>query len=176
MKRLVSAFGVLSLIWAFAGPVSASLIGDTVVVGYAQPYYWSPPLISQQVTVESGAGDLVTVGSFQIDIEDTSLTVNSSTTEFFLNKSFNGLVIREIDDYLTGVQVNTDISGWDESRIIFGEDFAAFNLAGLSFTNNTEFNAMFEFGPNPIPIPTTAVLFVTGLIGFALVRRKKTED
>ena len=35
------------------------------------------------------------------------------------------------------------------------------------------FTALLEFGPNPIPIPATMALFLTGLIGFIIMRRRK---
>jgi hypothetical protein len=58
---------------------------------------------------------------------------------------------------------------------MFGDDYAGFNWQGLSVDGSTNFTAFFDFGPNPIPIPATLLLFVSGIAGFTLIRRKITK-
>ena len=98
--------------------------------------------------------------------------------------NFNGLVVSDLDDdggngwILLNAAVQTDVAGWDDSRIIIGNDYVGFNWSGLAFNTTTDFEATLEFGPNPIPIPTSLMLFITGLAGFAVAHkiRVKTEN
>jgi|GEM_PF-731218 len=179
MKKLVRVLGAIILLWAFTGAVNASLIGDTVYVEQYHPYpnTASDDYQSISTVVAEGDSDIVTLGRYSVDIEKDFLTVSFNHGDTFSVFDFNGLVISDMQDsrdgyYLLNVAVETDIAGWDDSRIYFGDDFAAFNWAGLSFSNTTEFTATLEFVPVPMPIPTTMVLFITGLLGFAVVRRK----
>ena len=181
MKKYVSCFATVFLFWAFIGTVNASLIGDTVTLSHNGPTLESVAY-ADTVVISSGDDDVVTLGSFSVNFDENSFSVNFNTKDYFSTFMFNGLVVNDLHDvnnedyYLLNVEVKTDVAGWDDSRIIFGDDFAAFNWSGLSFNTDSEFTAMLEFGPNPIPIPTTMILFATGLIGLAMVRRKKTEN
>lgn len=183
MKKLVCVLGAVILLWAFTGVVDASLIGDTVYVEQIYPYLnlEADAYKSAAVEVAAGDGDVVTLGRYSVDIEEDFLTVDFNRNDNFGVFDFNGIVISDMNDsrdgyYLLDVEVITDVAGWDDSRVIFGDDFAAFNWSGLSFSSTSEFTAMLEFGPNPIPIPTTMVLFITGLLGIAVVRRKKNKS
>lgn len=179
MKKLVGVFSAFIVVLIFTGLANASLIDDSVVIGHHGPTI-NDVLISDTVQVKTGTDDVVTLGSFSVDMEADSLTVAFNRSDFFSAFSFNGLVVSDLDDnggsdyILLNVGVDTDVAGWNASRIIFGDDFAAFNWAGLTFDTSTNFEAMLEFGPNPIPIPTTMVLFITGLVGFAAARKYRT--
>ena len=181
MKKSVSIISAVFAVLIFAGLSNASLIGDSVTIGHHGPTI-DQVALSDTVTVEAGTGDIVTLGSFSVDMEADGFSVQFSTTDNFGVFTFNGLVISDLNDdggsdyILLDVSVTTDVADWDESRIIMGDDFAAFNWSGLSFDTTTNFEAMLEFGPNPIPLPASMILFLTGLVGFAAIRKKQRKS
>jgi len=180
MKKLVGVFSAFMVVLIFTGLTDASLVGDDVVIGHHGPTI-NDVAASDTATVATGNGDVVTLGTFSVDMEADSLTVAFNTNGVFFDiRPFNGLVVSDLDDdggsdyILLNVVVDTDVADWNESRIILGDDFVAFNWQKLTFNTTTNFEAMLEFGPNPIPIPTTMVLFITGLVGFAAARKYRT--
>ncbi len=94
--------------------------------------------------------------------------------------SFNGLGVSDLDDssgnVLQSVLVDTNMAGWDSSRLSFGNDSVQFDWKGLSFDNSTYLNATLSFGAvaAPIPEPETYAMLLAGLglFGFAARRRK----
>ena len=178
MKKLFIVCGAVVTLLLFTGFVQADLVGETVLVERHFPFLNTVlGTHSHSVEVTNDDSDLVTFGSvFTVDVNATNMVVDFLKTETFGIADFNGLVISDwsSDLILLNVTVETDpgLENWDPlSDITFGDDFAAFNWSGIQFQSTTPFEAMFEFGPNPIPIPATMVLFVTGLFGFAAVRR-----
>ncbi len=121
-------------------------------------------------------------GVYDVDVEEASVIVDFLKPNQFGNPGvfdYAGLVVSDLDFepgyILLGVDVDTNMAGWDESRLMFSDDFAGFNWQGLSVDGDTNFTAFFDFGPNPIPIPPTLLLFVSGIAGFTLIRRKITK-
>ncbi|MGD2271436.1 MAG: PEP-CTERM sorting domain-containing protein [Desulfobacterales bacterium] len=169
------------LLVGLTGLAQASLIDDQVLVEHHFPFFSTVDDDSGggEVTVQDGTAEIFGMhfGVYDVDIEEDSLTVNFLKTNQFGSSDFNGLVLGDLDDseadyILLGVDVETNMTGWDDSRLLFGDDFAGFNWQGLTVDGSTDFTAFFEFGPNPIPIPATLLLFITGIVGFSLLRRK----
>lgn len=97
--------------------------------------------------------------------------------------SFNGLAVSGLDDSsgnpLQGVQVATNMAGWNASRLSYGDDYVRFDWQGLSFTRDTYLNATLDFGqatpPAPVPEPGIYALLGLGLglLGWTGRRRKR---
>lgn len=168
------------LVFGLVPAVSASLIGDEVLYEY---YRNSSFVSGSSQIVESGPGDAVTLGEFTLDMEADYLDVGISSFNIFPSTALlwglkiEGLNHQENPDWiLLGVNIETSLAGWDDSRMSFYNDEEGGNLElnfqGMRLPLGESLTAMFEFGPNPIPIPATAALFITGLVGFILVRQK----
>jgi hypothetical protein len=186
MKKFTFQIITIAFVFCLTGFAQASLIDDLVDIEHHFPLFGT-------VDVSSGGGQdiLVTSGTevqgMHFGVYDVNVEADSVIVDFLKENQFgdpgvfdyNGLVLSDLDfepDYiLLGVDVDTNMAGWDESRLMFGDDFAGFNWQGLSVDGSTNFTAFFDFGPNPIPIPATLLLFVSGIAGFALIRRKITK-
>jgi hypothetical protein len=186
MKKITINIIAITFVFCLSGFAQASLIDDQVDV------YHRSPLLSildeasggDTVTVETGANDAITLhyGVYLVDIEESSVIVDFLRTNQFGNPGvfdYAGLVLSDLDFepgyMLLGVDVDTNMAGWDESRLMFGEDFVGFNWQGLAVDDGTNFTALLDFGPSPIPLPPTLLLFATGIAGFTFFRRKITK-
>jgi hypothetical protein len=96
---------------------------------------------------------------------------------------FNGLRVSDLNDSsgnaLQGVTVDTNMAGWNTSMLSFGTDYAFFDWKGLSFNNNTFFNATLVFGAatengngsTAVPEPSTLLLLGSALAGLGAWRK-----
>jgi hypothetical protein len=187
MNKITIALIVLTIVFGSTGFGQASLIDDQVSMYHGSPLFSTPESTNGivTVTVEAGAKDDVTALHFDVytvDIEESSVIVDFLKLNQFGNPGvfdYSGLVINDLDFepgyILLGVDVDTNMKGWDDSRLIFGDDYVGFNWQGLMVDGGTNLTALLDFGPNPIPIPPTLLLFATGIACYSLFRRKLTK-
>jgi hypothetical protein len=136
---------------------------DVVVTNGIEHDIWS------YYNVDVGA-DFITV-DFKANV--TFLDVPDSTPPYF-----NGPIVIGLDDSsgndLVGFSLTSNHSGFTSSDVYFGSNWLGFNLEGLSFNSSHYLTAQLDFQANPVPEPTTMLLFGAGLAGIAgLSRRKK---
>jgi hypothetical protein len=189
MKKITFQIITIAFVFCLTGFAQASLIDDLSGVDIEHHF----PLLGT-VDEDSGGGQGIKVTSdtevlgMHYGVYDVNVEADSVIVDFLKDNRFgdldvfdwSGLVLSDLDFQpgyiLLGVDVDTNMVGWDdETRLMFGDDFAGFNWQGLSVNANTNFTAFFDFGPNPIPIPATLLLFVSGIVGFTLIRRKITK-
>jgi hypothetical protein len=186
MKKITIDGIALTFVLILIGVAQASLIDDQVNVYHGSPLFSTPDAASggDTVTVETGVNDIITLhfGVYQVDIEESSVIVDFLKPNQFGNPGvfdYSGLVLNDLDFepgyILLSVDVDTNMNGWDESRLMFGDDYVGFNWQGLTVDGGVNFTALLDFGPSPIPIPPTLLLFATGIVGYTLFRRKMTK-
>ena len=192
----------------WAGSVNATLVGDSVTVGHYFPTTPpSGAMQAASFLVQAGNADMYTFYNsypfgYRVNVEANSILVDfayldeaagtfpdscPNFTTFFCSigteVSFNGLGVSDLHDSsgnpLQGVLVDTNMSGWDLSRLSFGNDSVQFDWKGLSFDTSTYLTATLSFGAlaAPIPEPETYAMLLAGLglLGFAARRRKLKE-
>jgi hypothetical protein len=189
MKPATVIIAALFLNLALVTGASASLIGDEVTVQYLQD---GRIFDEQTFIVEAGEDDSIRTGfgTISLNIEAEGVYIDFVGNNSFTpgNTNFFGIKILGLDDLdhpdwiLLGADVTentmTSSSLWyaEEDERLQIDPLAGdigFDWNQMSYRAGQNFTALLEFGPNPIPIPATMALFVTGLIGFILVRRKK---
>ena len=189
MKPSTIFLTALFLLLGLAAGAQASLIGDEVTVQYIE----SGVVYDEQTfIVEDGTSDVIYTGwnSISLNIEAEGVYIDFLGNNSYVqgNTNFFGIKILGLNDVdnpdwiLLGADVteNTMNSAgtWyaeEDSRLLIDplSGDVGFDWNQMSYSNGQNFTALLEFGPSPIPIPATMALFVTGLIGFVLVRRKK---
>ncbi|KPJ74259.1 MAG: hypothetical protein AMJ54_17190 [Deltaproteobacteria bacterium SG8_13] len=186
-KSIIVAALLLSV--GLATGVGASLIGDEVTVQYIQ----NDQVLDQQTfIIEEGNDDAIRTGfntiSLNIEAEGVYIDFIGSNSYPAGFSTFFGIKILGLDDVdnpdwiLLGADVTentmTNYPLWyaeEDSRLLVDpiNGDVGFDWHQMSYRPGQSFAALLEFGPNPIPIPATMALFVTGLIGFIIMRRKK---
>jgi len=206
MKRISGYAAIAAGLCAWPMMAGATLIGDPVTLGHYSPemaasysttvaagdsdetaFYFSYPY-GYQVNVE--ADSIFVDYSYVIQPGDSGTWRDTATScawseDFTLDctevpLSFNGLRVSDLDDSsgnpLINVIVDTNMAGWDNSRLSWGSRDVWFDWKGLSFDSGTYLNAQLEFGGDnaaaPVPEPSTLLLLGAGLAGFAAFRRK----
>lgn len=182
MKKTAVLLGTLSLVFGLFTGAAASLVGDDVLVEYIEADNVSQ---SHNVTVTDDATDTIQTvwGYASLDMGPSGTEIDFPYgTDLGGGIRFSGIKISGLNDIanpdwlVLDVDVTTDMAGWTDDRIDFGYDeigsWVSFAWQGLGWEQNQYFDAMFTLGPNPIPIPATMVLFVTGLVGFVVIRKK----
>ena len=192
MKRFPVITAALLLSMSVVTGAGASLVGDDVIVQWVQN---DVVLQSDPVTIQEGTDDIITTGFNQVRVNIEADTV---IIDFFgVNdlpqgfSTFFGIKILGLEDVdnpdwvlLDATVTNntmTSSAQWfaeEESRLLIDpvNGNVGFDWHQMSYRPGQNFTAMLEFGPSPIPIPATMALFVTGLIGFILIRNKKKGE
>jgi hypothetical protein len=183
MKKILTIIFAITLSLGFTGAAQASLVGDDVLVEHRFPNMetiFGPGGGWKTVDADSPEA-ILAFGVYEVDIGESGVHIDFLRNDNFIVARFHGLYLADLNDsnpenILLGVTVDTSLTWWDDSRLLFGDDFVTFNWAGIDEPNQIAstdyFDAVFQFGPNPIPIPTSLLLFVTGIVGFMLIRRK----
>lgn len=183
MKKTAALLGTLSLVFGLITPSAASLVGDKVLFEYIEAPIGV--IQSEDVWVDDPDTDPIQTAwdSASVDMGPSGLEIDFILGNTYATDSrFSGILISGMNDIanpdwiLLDVDVTTDMAGWTNDRIDFGYDetgsWVSFAWQSLGWEQNQSFDAMFTFGPSPIPIPATVVLFVTGLVGFVIIRNK----
>jgi hypothetical protein len=175
MKVAVPAAAcVLALL---AAPAQATLIGDTVSVEYHFPDLGTI-FESHLTVVQSGAADTVTfttVGTVgNVNVEDSSVEIEWAPVQF-LAASFNGVVITDMDFFgppteIMGLNIVTDLPGWNDSRASFTADSIALNFENLVAFDGFSMSANLLL--KTAPEPASMGLFALGIAGVVLRARR----
>lgn len=171
-----------------SGNANASLIGDTVTMQHVFPdidtLYKSPT----STIVESGAADVLcphTPGIsrcdyYSVNMEADTVLINHEMPGWTTTVSFNGVFIDSLDDssgnVLSGVTVDTNISNWDSSMLLFDGNSIWVNFLTPSSDELGQglITLTLDFSVSEVPVPASVWLFGTGLIGLiGIARRKK---
>lgn len=187
------------------GPLTSYLQPITVAYG-----------INDLVEFQGPPQGQVFSGNYKVDVRANNLSVDFSSASSFRptygaieydpntgepiggsgTYSFNGLMVGNMNAStgaaIQSVSVNTDMAGWDASRLGLTGDSVSFDWRGLG--GATYFDATFNYasdsgpgpgpGPGPgtgtgggggtsVPEPSTLLLIGSGIAGYALTRQKK---
>lgn len=157
---------------------SALLNGQTVTYQYYYPTTSSPYSFADNGDYVVGPGievNDVSDGVASLDISDTNLLIDFSTTSSWNPASFNGFKFTDtfglIADF-TSVSINpmTNMVGFDLSLITVLADEIWVNWQGLSFNSDTIVSL--DINPSAVPIPAAAFMFAPALLGFMGLRRR----
>ena len=182
MKKLIGLLVLLSFI-GWTGNVGATLIGDTVTIRHDFSDVGSTigggPF---DVLVQAGLGDLTqpyfpNSNWYSVDVEASSFSVLYGRAPSWSSAIFNGLIISDMDwigapGSIVGVNVSTNLAGFDNSRVTFTADSVSINWQSLSFAAGTRWDIDL-ITTHSVPVPATLILFGLGLAGLGWSNRKK---
>ncbi len=188
-SNIIMTIAAVSLSLGLATGAGAALIGDEITIQYIE----NNTVIDQQtLIIEEGSSDTVRTAYNTISLNMEANTVfidfvgfNSFPQSFTTFFGIKILGLNDVDNpdwVLLGADVTentmTDAGLWyaeEDSRLLIDplSGDVGFDWHQMSYRPGQSFTALLEFGPNPIPIPATMALFVTGLSGFIIMRRRK---
>ena len=187
MTRTKSTF--LAVVAVLLSPMAANadFIGDTVTMGHYFPVADGtgicPPACGGlvDVVVAAGAGDVTQPylpgdGWYFVDVEASSLSVLYGRSPSWSAADFNGLIVSGLDwigelRSIVGIDVSTNLPGFDLDRVTFSADSISINWQGLSFDAGTRWDI--DIITAAVPEPGTLALLGIGLLGMGMTRRRK---
>lgn len=168
--RLLAVFAASAVVSA-----RATLIGDSIDIARYYPNSSTVFKSFPGVIVQAGSGDAVDFsGAVRVNPEAGGVEIRFLDAGSFTPALSNSIVISGIDDTLLGVSVNTNLTGWDGSRLSFDAHSVTSEFEGLSFTVDSFFDVFFEIQIDGNPIPdeaATATLLAMALIAITTARR-----
>jgi hypothetical protein len=197
VKGRVGAAIVAGLLLCLSSAADASLIGQQIThswfIGGTAPANlfrttqysvtadaMNPELVCPNQMNNFCDGFSGNAGTQIFDIGDATISFTESSTGSFLATSFNGwewsnLIWANGPGMITGVQLATDITNLDLSRVSFTANSVRINMQGLGYDGNGgTFTLTLETAHAvPIPTPGPLALLGFGLIGLGLSRRFK---
>ena len=188
-SNIIMTIAAALLLLGLATGAGAALIGDEVTIQYIEN---NEVIDEQTVIITESSSDTIRTGYNTISLNMEANTVfidfvgfNSFPQSFTTFFGIKILGLNDVDNpdwVLLGADVTentmTDAGLWyaeEESRLLIDplSGDVGFDWHQMSYRPGQSFTALLEFGPNPIPIPATMALFLTGLIGFIIMRRRK---
>ncbi len=193
-QKFICFFVLITIIFLYSGITNASLLGDTIFIEHRFPH------IDSEITLrDPGFGAYRTIEQaeidegkrwvynptwpvYYVDFEDDRILVTyrkswswAATGHNLI--TFNGLFIKDINDPVEKLSIDTNIFDWNDERIYKGEGFIGFDWKGISFSSDSYFyiNLKFSSQQNAIPEPATLFLLMGGL-GFINIITKKDSN
>lgn len=175
---------LLAIAAGSAASVSATLISDQVTLRHYLPStnVWFNSYGSKEVVVASDGSDAQQLGGkYSVDMNAFGFEVDFLDATTWAPLSFNGLGVTDMDwsglgpGGILGVTISTNLVGWSDSRFFYDGSSAFANWSGLSFTQNSFFDVVFDVDTAPASsVPdtgATAAMLGLGVFGLAVARR-----
>lgn len=158
------------------------LDGATITYQYYYPNSGSPYAGADNGNKVVGAGievSNIADSTGTIDISDTNIFVDFTTSTSWNGAAFNGWVITDVFNTIgafTSVTINgaTNMVGFSAANVSWTADSITVNWQGLSFDPNTVVSLDINGAGGAVPEPTTWAMMVAGIamVGGALRTRK----